>query len=308
MATDPNTIPEPVIQDLLGGLEREESSLADLMCDRVPVNAISGTVPVQPSTSSLPQGNDDEGDDGLIPEGAEAKPFSDTMTEAAYHCRRAVGTTSIPDGTAASIDSVTGTSTVQRLLRRCLGESHVKMDRALDTLLASTTSNEEIDVNSATYGNNPWDDASSTPLEDIDKARDTKTPGADTIRVGKTDERSLKVHPDVVAEVSNFSAGMASASQLEQLLRAKFGFTNIYVGGMWFSNEAREGQSLSVGFDIDTSWMGYRRDLILTEFGGTNTEQGRETRRESDILLVSRRVDFLRPHKEMGAVFTNTTT
>ncbi|MFP4598045.1 MAG: hypothetical protein ACLFVJ_07325 [Persicimonas sp.] len=302
MATDQNTIPSQVVEDLLEGLTREPGSLTDMMCERVPVDGIKGAIPVEPSSSSLTR----ESTHGLIPEGAVAKPIDEELDDVAYSCGRATGFAVIPDGTADQVDSVTGTSTVQRLLKKCLDQVHRDMDGELSDVLDSATLNETFDADSD--GGGEWDDDASTPLKDFDDALDL-VPGSELAYVGRTDSKNLKIHPDVVAEISNFSAGSASAGQLASLLQNKFGFSKVIVGNVFYSNAANEGQSLSVEYDLeDITWIGRSRDLILVEKGSIVTEQGRILERQADALIQTRRVDILRPHKEMGLKFTTTTT
>jgi len=307
MAYDRNLIPQPTLNELLRGLERAEGSIADLLCDFREVGALEGTIPVEPSVSSLPDGTASSAS-GVV-EGAELPAVDQTHAEVAYRVKRYGAQTYIRDGIRDSLDNTTGVSALEVSLKKLRDTAHKSIDLKLESVLDSTSLNLEADVTGGSYGGAAWNDGgtNSTPLQDIATARRT-VPGADTLFIGLQVADVLRAHPDFIAETSNISAGELGEAELAGFLRRKYAsLVNVVIGDVFFSNTANEGQTLSTGFDLDDSvWLGYKRDLVLCEFGSAHTEQERRAAQKSTIVTYERSIDIIRPHQDMGIVFTNT--
>jgi hypothetical protein len=301
-------IPDPTLEALLRGIERDDGSIADLVCDKRDVDALSGKIPVLPSTATLPRGDDDDG----IAEGAEMRTIDDEYSEVSYNCLRYAAASTVRNGILASLNNTTGVDHLEVILKRIRDEAHRSIDNKLNDVLTSTSLNTEADVTSGSYSGAEWDDggSSSQPLQDIDLGLET-VPGADTLFLGREIARDLRAHPDFIAETSQFSAGQLGQSQLATFLSGKFNDLNVVIGNRFYGNDANEGQTLSTGFDLSgVAWLGYKRDLVMTEFVDESpvADQQRDAKRSAVVVTYERRIDIVRPHSEMGLIFTNITS
>lgn len=309
MAYDRNTIPKQTVETLLRGLERAPGSIADMICAEEPVDTLQGSFPVEPSVSSLPDGSD--ASNSGVAEGVDLSQSDQEMDEAAYSVLRYGDATTVRDGVRDSLSNQTGVSSLERSLRKIRTVAHKKIDLFLESILDSTTLNLEADVTSGTYSGAAWDDGGTTsqPLQDIAVAR-RAVPGADTMFIGLQVADVLRAHPDFIAESSNISAGELGEDELAAFIKRKYSSINsVVIGDTYFSNSANEGQTLSTQFDLnDSVWLGYKRDLILCEFGSAHTEQERDALKKSTIITYERSIDIIRPHQDMGITFTNVLT
>lgn len=306
MAYDVGKIPESLLGMLAEGINREEGSLADLLCTRREVDALTGTITVEPSASNIPRKPLDSAGsldtDPGIAEGAEHGVRDDEYDEVSYHCRRYGDAAFVKLAIIAALDKKTGKSNLQKKIANARKGAMRKVDAKLRGVLTDTNLNESTAVTTL------WSDSTSAPFKDI-RTNLRGLLGADTIVMGGDVADALADHPDFLAEKSNFSAGTLGDGEVANVLRKKFSkVTNIIVADSYFSNTNPEGVSgLNTEFDFDgLFWMGYKKDLLLTEFSAMSphTDQDKAVLRAGQIIVWERRLDIIRPHKEMGKLLT----
>lgn len=301
MASYP-TIPQPVFEEVARGLRKDESigSLADVLCRRREVTAYKGTIPTMKAESLLPRDSQSSrGADGVSPGDELPERDQEFGADTAYECRRYGSQQPLNNADVEQITEHTNVDPLEEALRACMQDAEVQIDARLGSVITDTNLNQTFTAGNA------WSGASGTPLEDI-RAALKKVPGADTIFMGYDVVSDLISHPDLVAESSNFSAGQLGESQLENLIRRKFGsIQNVVVGDSYFSNGAEEGQTYSLSFESSTTcWLGYSDDLHLVEFtAGEKEGQEQHKTRDAVTVFAQRQVDVLRPNDSTGLVF-----
>jgi hypothetical protein len=300
MATNANTVPQEVLDEILEGLKGVE----DPIIDQIPgiqsfmVDALSGKQPVLPSSATLPKVTDEDAEG--LPEGAEPNETDIDWSEVSFDNRRYPGFATITDGVAQAVSrgQYTGIETLMRQAKRV---SAAKVNRKLSLLLKNTSFNEAQAVLA-----NDWADETSTPIKDM-QAAVRKIGAAPNIGIfGHDVLQALQVHPDFLAKSSNFEAGVVDKMEVAELLRKAFGLSYIIVGGQLY-NAAADGLTPTLGYEFDgVAWLGYAEQLVKTEQNGTspNVKEAYNIRKEASELLFSRRLDILRPHKECGVIIT----
>lgn len=290
---DRGGFPAIVLDQTFMGIESEVVSVADTLGTRVQVKALSGTLPVESSISSLAK-NPVAG----LAEGAEIPDDIMSFTSTTYTLLRYAGAGSVTDGEREHLRDL-GYEPLTRAARKARADACAGIDNRLDTVLTSGSVN-----NSQAASNGAWTATTSTPIEDLQDAL-RKCGKGDTLFLGGDVVEALVVHPDMVAQFSNFAGGAITEGQLANLLTGLFPSVNSVVLGSTVYNSANPGQTLSLTYQFDgTAWVGWKRDLLLVEQDSGSSESWRLPRREATAIRFTRRIDIVRPHKEMGCVIT----
>lgn len=311
MSTNQEAIPDSLVEDKLVGLEREDGSVADEICDKRPVSELSGMITVVPTKQAVARGGD-----SLKQIGADLDLQSDEVDKTTFVIKRAGKAEKIEPSIIKTIDERTGRDELERKMRKARNSAHADIDSYLQSELTDSSKNKSFDVkNDGQSGANGWADNNGTPLYDLQEAFD-EVPGADTMFIGRTDEKNLKNHPDLLAEFSNFDAGQLGPGQLANVLQNKFPrIQNLVIGNRYFSdqNEQGNGVALNLGYELaNTTWMGHQRGLIMCEFDSDSPVtrmSDPKVRSGSQVFAYERKIDILRPPElsDMGQYFTNTT-
>lgn len=291
---DAGGFPAVVLDQTFMGLEGEVQSIADILATKITVQALTGTLPVESSISSLSK-NPTAG----LAEGAEIPDSVMDFTSASYTLLRYAGAGSVTDGEREHLRSM-GYEPLTRAARKARAESCAAIDNRLNTVLTTAGSTNA----SQATTNGAWSATSSTPIADIQLALRECGKG-DTLFLGGSQVEDLVVHPDFTAQFSNFAGGAITEGQLANLLTGLFPSVKMVVLGSTVYNSANPGQTVALAYQFDgTAWVGWKRDLLLIEQGGGSSESWRLPRREATAIRFTRRVDIVRPHLEMGCVIT----
>ena len=300
MATNANTVPQEVLDEILEGLKGVE----DPIIDKIPgiqsymTDALSGTQPVLPSSATLPRVTDEDAQG--LPEGAEPDEIDINWSEVDFKNGRYPGFATITDGVAQAVGrgQYTGLETLMRQAKRV---SAAKVNRKLNLLLKSATLNETQGVAAGA-----WSVETSTPIKDMQMAI-RKIGAAPNLGIfGHNVLQALQVHQDFLAKSQNFEAGVVDKMEVAELLRKAFGLTHVIIGGQLY-NASGEGVAPTLGYEFDgVAWLGYAEQLVKTEMNdiSPNVKEAYNIRKEASELLFSRRLDILRPHKECGVIIT----
>ena len=292
-----NSIPAPLMRQVMEGLKkRNAQSFASRVCRMVPVDAISGSVVVEPSIISLPTA-EDEG----VAEGTVVTRAGGSLDELVYKTKVFKKTAEIPLGAEIQANAV-GYNMLMRRMQFCEDVSNMKLDKHFATVLASTTLNNTWSVTS--NGNGQWSDGgvSSTPFDDI-RTVIRLVPGADTMILGEAVANELASHPDFIAESSNFAAGTVSTSEVADILVRKIkDLKRVFIFDAYY-NGAAHGEALSLTRLFDKSvWIGYGTELPCMNLTTENPRAINEFDGEAECRIVgfSQRKVIKRPHKELG--------
>lgn len=304
MSFDYGSIPAQVLREITKGLITEEVSLFESIAtpkrDRT---TLSGSFPRMTNGSTMSRAENS----GLAP-GARAKPHGGALATVTYNCLAYVGYDIITDEERNDVGAY-GEDLLANRIRQARADANLNIDLAGATALASTTFNETFTAS------NTWDDyTNGTPLEDMLEAKYTKCPGADMIVYGPGVFRALQASPDLLAEVSNYSAGQLDFNGLNAILAAKL---NIPVANIHFIekyyNSAVEGQTEVTAYvGNGLFWMGRRNDFLMIDPVNADVNNLTEVQRivngRSHEVQHTRYVDFVRPTKQTGCVFASILT
>ena len=300
MATNANTVPQQVMDEIIMGLAGQ----ADPVIDQIPgiqafkMDALSGKVPVLPSSSTM--SNVTDADAEGLPEGAEPNESEIQWSEISYDNRRYPGYTTITDGVAQAVSRGEYTGLEICMLRAKM-DCAAKLNKKLNLLLKNATVNEVQAV-----ANGAWSVETSTPILDMQAAQ-RKVGGKPNIGIFGDDVlKALQVHGDFLARTSNYEAGFVDEAEIAEQLRRAFGLRYVVVGGQLY-NAGPEGTPFALGFEFDgVAWLGRVEHLVKTETNknSPNVEQDRNLRREATETIYSRRMDIRRSHKECGVIIT----
>lgn len=312
MSFDIGTITPQVLRTLTMGQLTKVEAAADSICRKITgKDKLNGSLDSMDLESGLAR---DESRD-LTP-GARNEPHGGAYENTTYNCRAQVGTAQVfdegrNDAAAVDLDLITNRVRMARVI------ANAKVDMKLFDKLSNTggTFNVTFNAASGNDGNGAWDDyTNGTPLRDLLKARLNFAPGADSFIYTPSVFQALMAHPELLAEVSNYSDGQLDFNALNGLLAAKLGIpvANVfYVEKLY--NTSKRGQTASLGYiGNGTAWMGYRSDLVMVDPQAAPindiSELGRDISTRSHIIQHTRYVDIIRPTLEMGVTFTNILT
>jgi len=311
MSYDVNTIPRFKIRQVSRGLEGTERCLADELCDTEPVNQNKSSIPIEPYGENVPQDAFASKAERGRKAGEKLKRRdSEFADEMAYECLRYGSTEPLKHDEVQSIMNTTNIRPLRKALSHGRKTSAAQMDAVLQAEMADAAKNQTYDV---TSGGAAWSDqADGRPLRDLHDAK-LLVPEVDTLYIGKTDAANLREHPDMLAEVSNYSGGFLGDMQLARKIRDKHPeFQNIVINETVFNNDNPEGLGFSLKYRMpDLTWMGVRRSLKLIDFEERSPRTFDKEDKERDVTLVGfeRKVDIQRVteggHTDAGLKFVN---
>jgi len=312
MSYDVNTIPRFKIREVARGLEGMERSLADELCDREPVSQRKSSMAVEPYGERAAQESyPNKEERGKKPGEKLKRRDSKFTTEFTYECLRYGSSEPLKHDEVESIRNSTTIRPLRKAMKAGRTTAAADMDAVLQSELSDASKNQTFDVTSG--GGSAWSDKkNSTPLRDIHDGK-LLVPQVDTLYIGKTDAANLREHPDLLAEVSNYSGGFLGDSQLARKLRDKHPeFTNIVVNETIYNNDNPEGMAFSLKYRMpDLSWMGVRRSLKIMEFESRSPRTFDQEDKERDCTLIGfeRKADIQRvdvgDYTDAGLKFTN---
>lgn len=297
MGFNKNTLSAALVEKVFRGLESEFQPLIKrISSDHRQVTALSGILPALTSASTLARS--DMG--GGIAPGATSKDIDMELENFTYNILRYPGSALIPDHIRIDLDGQ-GMKTMETYAKVAMAVAAHKMNVDLKALLTSTSLNETGVVN-----NGAWSSGSSTPFEDFNQAFNA-IGDADVAVIGRNKRQDLQLHPDFIAETSNFSAGSIGAGDVAAILMRKYPHLKQVVVGDGLYNTANEGQSVSIGHLFDgVMWVGYSDSLVYVEqTGNTKSEVERKAKARSNEISYEESADQVRTTKEKGYVLTD---
>jgi hypothetical protein len=180
------------------------------------------------------------------------------------------------------------------------------VDAALAALLVSATYN-----NSQGAANGVWSLSTSTPVLDLQTAYN-KTPGADTLILGKTSAQELARHPDIKERSSNYAGnGAVGMTQLKGALGEALEIdpSRVFVFGNFYNSASPGLTAVTAYLAGDLAWVGHSDGLrkYEQEYDGTVQNAGVISVKEdhNNWELGYRRVlDIVRGDKDLGVYVT----
>lgn len=307
---DMNNIPRVKAEQVLHGLEGEAESISRQICRTVDKDIRKGTHPTKDQKDDVGRSKrDDEASRGVAEGDKLPRNDQDFGSNLDFKCLRYGREEDLRDAQVETVENTTDLTPLEDAVRGAKRDTASDLDQELKSVLTDTNKNETFDVTSV--GGGKWSNASSSsPLKDIRKARSKIGGAPDTLCLGDTDVENLQDNEDILAESSNFAAGFAGDGDLANLIRRKFrNFETVIIGDVLFDDANPEGKSFSLNYKLsDTSWMGYRRGLLLFEFTPMSPRmyETQEKRRATTQVGYEERVDIKRtPHKKLGLLFQN---
>lgn len=310
-AVDPGDFGAGTVREIFQGVMQEETSIIDEVAgtEYNPLK-LNGTVDLDASESGVARGENQD-----LEPGEEAKAHQGAVDTQSFDAKAQVGQSLLRDESKAAFEAG-NVDALEREIRNAVRDGNKAFDRKAfgsSGPLVSTTLNVEFDA--TVDGSGAWDDkgSASTPVTDIRTMKEVKAPGADAIIMGRDIKNGLMVHPDVLAELSNFSGGTADEQQLENWLKRKFGFSYVkFLDQIEHTYNSGAKGSFSLTYLFATyCWVGYRRAIAVFNPDveeQNKLEQVRETRRRSYLTQYSRYSDVRRPIQELGCILTNGTS
>lgn len=300
MGTPVSSIPAGVIRTAIEGLMSDSSPIIDqLRCQRFVVSDAGGEVGIKPSKATLAGAVSDN--DALgIAEGQDA-PVSDWSLEAhTFKVARLAHAGIITEGAKRAALGFQ-TNGIAQCMELSVQNVTAKINRQLRKVLVSTVLNESQAAGTA------WSSTgSATPLKNMEDALRKiggARPGVIAI-IGDQQLSHLKFNSDFTSRSVNFESSGVGRSEVAAIIMSVLGIDRVIVGSNLY-NSANPGQAMSLAYDFDgVAWIGYETDLVFVEQGEFNAEEGRDTLKEADVVVYSRRTYIGRGHKEMGCVIT----
>lgn len=312
MGFDTSSITPQVLRTITMGQRTAELAAADTICRKITdKDKLQGSLDSMDLDSGLARDEDRD----LTP-GARCEPHGGGFDNTTYHAKAQVGSAQIFDE-GRNDSAAEGLDIITDRVRFARAVANAKVDMKLFDVLSNTggTFNVTFNAASGNDGNGAWDDyTNGTPLRDLLKARLNFAPGADSLIYTPSIFQALQSHPELLAEVSNYSDGQLDFDALNGLLARKLGISasNIfYVEKLY--NTAKRGQTPTFGYvGNGTVWMGYRSDLIMVDPQAAPindiSELERDVPTRSHYIQHTRYIDIIRPTLQMGVTFTNVLT
>lgn len=304
---DAGTFPAGLIAEMLRGIVEAETSLVDeIFTPYERTTLLSGNITIDGSESGLARGENQH-----LGAGVDAKEHKGAIGSVAFDARAYVGKSLLTDEAANNFEAL-DEDAMNRELKIAYRDANTALDRyAWDSVLASTSKNVEADVTNLGFGDAAWDDGgtASTPVQDIRHIIQVSAPGADTGIIGRAVANGLMIHPDVVAELSNFSAGTEDEDGLKAWLKRKFGLRTVHIIKKLY-NAAGVGSVTPTYIGDTVAWFGHAADLINVhpQFSRQDSAETFRLTSRSMLTQVARYDDPIRPTQTLGAIATNVTS
>lgn len=301
---DAGDFPAGLIAEMLKGIVADEEAMTDKIL--TPYNRttlLEGSITIDGSESGLARGQNQQ-----LGPGVRAQEHRGAITSVSFNARAFVGRSKLPDEAVNNFEAL-GEDAMKLELTKSRRDANTGLDLITfgSTVLGSTSLNVEYDATAT--GGGPWDDvgAASNPVTDIRYAKEVSAPGADTIIMGREVKNGLMVHPDVIAELSNFSGGTEDETGLENWLKRKFGFKHVHFLDQMY-NAGVTGVVTVTYIGATLCWIGRKSDAINvhpTTSVQDTVDQYRCVDSRSLVTQYSRYDDPIRPTQQLGCVVTN---
>jgi hypothetical protein len=306
MSVDQASLLRQTSQDLVIGNRYELGAFSDIVCTKISRQAIAGKEPLFATKAAA---NRLVGKDAL-----GTNPFDRNlkMSDFNYDFGRFHEKLAVDKAKLRDLEQYM--EPLGEITKLLVGDIDTGLDKYLYDLLVSATFN-----NSSAAATGVWALSTSTPVLDLQVAKDDKVPGADTVILGQKTARKLARHPDFKEAISNYagsgSIGMAKIKAgIAEVL--EMDPANVHIFGHYFDS-ANPNQNLSFSYiAADLCWLGFKKGLILVEddYGqtlgeGTPSNAGLVTVKEDHNLWelgYARVADIVRADKELGCFITGT--
>jgi len=259
MATDSNDIPQGVLASVARGLESTEESFFianDLVDHRTDVRSLNSEIPVRNTKSVLRR----EENRNLSARG-EAKPYDRDLETVPYRCLRQPGAEFVTNEEVIEFDEYGDLDPVEEAVEGAMAESMLYCDLEIRDALKGNNNTSRTTVSASAA----WSDQSNaTPISDFDSAFN-EARGADTIVMGRSAYQEFSQLPDVYSEISNFDAGSASRTEVEQWLMQRYsseGLERVHIVDKFY-DENNEGQDHKTKTIADEECFVYHRDAVM---------------------------------------------
>ena len=306
MSVDQASLLRQTSQDLVIGNRYELGAFADMVCTKYSRQAVAGKEPLFATKQAA---NRLTGKDAL---GTNPLDRNLKLSDFNYDFGRFHEKILVDKAKLRDLEQYM--QPLGEMTKLLVGDIDTGLDKYMYDLLVSGTYNL-----SSAAATGVWALSTSTPVLDIQTAKDDKVPGADTVIMGQKTARKLARHPDFKEAISNYagsgSIGMAKIKYgVAEVLEMNPANVHIF---SHFYDSANPAQSLSFSYiAADLFWIGFQRGLILVEddYGsqlgeGTPSNAGLITVKEDHNLWelgYARVADIVRADKELGCYITGT--
>lgn len=270
MATNEKTIPKPLLDRLVRGLQADQGEplIERIKGDPITVDSQEGTITVDPSDQVTAR---DEGAEVHKKDvGDDIELMDDQYDQTDYQIVSYAKGTIVEDRILQHVESVTGQDEMRRKMSRLRRDIFTQLNADLDSELdGSGSKNKQYDATTTGATSQAWSNSSAAVFDDVDRAID-KVPDNELIMViGHDDQRDLKRNSNVLAEFSNFDAGSLGDGQLANIFRNKFTELDaVVMGNNIWSNSNPEGVSgVSLQHEFNRTWIGSPRGILWMDMG-----------------------------------------
>jgi hypothetical protein len=306
MSVDQASLLRQTSQDLVIGNRAELGAFADIVCTKISRQAVAGKEPLfatkQAANRSIPKDAL-----GTNPLDRNLKLSDFNYDFGRFHEKMLVDKAKLRDLEQYMEPLTEITSVLQ-------GDIDTGIDTYLYNLLVNGTFN-----NTSAAATGVWSLSTSTPVLDIQTAKDDKVPGADTVIIGQKTARKLARHPDFKEAISNYAgSGSIGMSKIRMGIAEVLEMdpAKVFIFGKFY-DAANPAQNLNFQYiAADLFWIGFQRGLILVE-DDYSQALGEGTPRNAGLVTVkedhniwelgySRVADIVRADKELGCYITGT--
>lgn len=309
---DLQNVPQSAIREILDGLEAGDTALPDRIFGTQlrMATTMSGSIPRYLVEHGVKRGNNMN-----MQPLEEAEEYEDGIGSLSYNALGSVGLGFISDEHKNDL-GVYGVDAVANGVQQAVQDANTALNRKMATLLTNTTSNAEADVTSTLYtgaGDAAWSDGgtASTPYEDLLYIVQELCPSADFFVMGRAVAAALRVHDDIKARLSNYSAGGVTDDELKAFMASNFGLAGeIFNKKEALYNSAAKGQTMSrVHLMPNGLWIGERDALVQIHPNHPeqdNAEINRVTRKRAYEVQYTRYDDLQVSSTDLGVTVTAT--
>ena len=295
MATDKSALLSQVAQEIVDGLRSEVPNFDDQICTVRQVDAIAGSIPYLAAKDTLGK------DLGALDIGSDPLPIDMHLSSVTYKLKRYAHSISMDESEVRDLDQYM--STLSEVAMTLLEYNAIARQADLAALMTDSGENGQ---HAAASG--VWSLTTSTPVLDMQEAKRTDAPRADTVVLGVTSAHELSRHPDITSRVSNYASGMGIGfEQLRGIIAELLNLPSASSVHIWdtFYNSGKFGQSATLAYVTgDFCWIGEQKGLLKIAQAGANGITTVETNHLKTETAVSDTCTYKRVETYFGTEVT----
>lgn len=266
-----------------------------------------GDIPYEPAAKELPQDGEGEDESPYTAENAGPDDEEAETKYADYNAGKLVGSYRLSSGEIMSMEAF-GDDVRERYMARAQLRADYKVDKAWYQMAQSTSLNQESQPDTA------WTDAANAdPVSDLEEmVRDTI--GGETVVMGIDALEAFK-RTEATRNLIGANNNITQQALLDTIAGYLPGVQNVMLFDRYYQSSPK-GVATNIGQRFTWHvWVGHQADVLRVEPPHENFNPYVRTEadktEEWEKYLVTRRLDWVRPSKDLGAIMkvdTTTTT